>query len=358
MTARAAAVLPSAVLAPVSSRARFPDTSSRRWRWLRRRGIVLAGMVAIAIGLRLTYFRPAAVPVTVTTVDIGRVEELVTNNKAGTVNARRRASVSPEIGGVIVRRPVNEGDVVRKGQILIALADSDLRAQVALQQRALDTARSTVTEACAAADLATRTLERTRRLAQDGLVSRQTLDQTESQGVTSAAACTSARARLEQAEASVDVAQVTLVKSVLRAPFDAVVSRVSAEIGEWVSPSPVGVPVRRRSSNSSIRVLCTFAPRSTKWMPDGCERDSRSASRWTRMQAGRFQDASPPSAASCRKRSSRTAPSTSMWNSTMLRSAERCCLGPRPMSRSSCGPETMYRASRLPPFCRATTCWS
>ena len=239
MTARAAAVIPSAVLAPVSTETRSPETSSRRWRWLRR-GIVLAGVVAIAIGLRLTYFRPAAIPVTVSRVETGRVEELVTNNKAGTVTARQRASLTPEIGGVIVRIPVKEGDEVKRGQMLLALSDAELRAQLALQVRALDTVRATITQSCAEADLAGRNLDRTRRLAAERLVAAQTLDQAESQSVAAAAACSSAKARLAETAAGIDVARVALAKTVLRAPFDGVVSKVSAKVGEWMTPSMLG----------------------------------------------------------------------------------------------------------------------
>ena len=239
MSTPGAPALSHTVLTPIAGEKPAAAAHARGWRWARRVAVLMA-IAAIGIGLRLTYFRPAAVPVTVSRVQLGRVEELVANNKAGTVNARRRASLSPEIGGVIALLPVQEGDYVKKGWTLLALSDVDLRAQVTLQERALDTARSTVTEACAASDLASRNLERTRRLADERLVSQQGFDQAESQSKTAAAGCASARARLGQAEAGVDLARVTLAKSVLRAPFDGVVSKVSAEVGEWVSPSPGG----------------------------------------------------------------------------------------------------------------------
>jgi len=100
MNAHAAAASPSPILAPVSTETPVGETTSRRWHWVRR-GLVLAGIAAVAIGLRLTYFRAAPIPITVAQVETGRVEELVTNNRAGTVTARRRASLTPEIGGVI-----------------------------------------------------------------------------------------------------------------------------------------------------------------------------------------------------------------------------------------------------------------
>jgi len=239
MNAHAAAASPSPILAPVSTETPVGETTSRRWHWVRR-GLVLAGIAAVAIGLRLTYFRAAPIPITVAQVETGRVEELVTNNRAGTVTARRRASLTPEIGGVIVRIPVKEGDEVVRGQMLLALADAELRAQLALRERALDATHATVTQACAEADLAGRNLERTRRLAAERLVAAQALDQAESQSVVSTASCASAKARVVETAAGVDVARVALSKSILRAPFDGVVSRVSARVGEWMSPSMLG----------------------------------------------------------------------------------------------------------------------
>ena len=58
-----------------------------------------------------------------------------------------------------------------------------------------------------------------------------------------AAACEAARARVGQARASLDVARVAVGKTVLRAPFDGVVAELSTEEGEWVTPSPPGLPI-------------------------------------------------------------------------------------------------------------------
>jgi HlyD family secretion protein len=58
-----------------------------------------------------------------------------------------------------------------------------------------------------------------------------------------ASACEAARARVGQARASLDVARIALGKTVLKAPFDGVVAEISTEEGEWVTPSPPGLPI-------------------------------------------------------------------------------------------------------------------
>jgi HlyD family secretion protein len=196
-----------------------------------------------AVAIRVVYFRPAVVPVTVTRVGIGPVEDLVTNNRAGSVAARRHASLATEIGGRVVRLPVDEGDRVRKGEVLLELLDTDLRAQVVLQERSLDAARAASAEACATADHAGRELDRSRRLLATGAIAEQALAEAETRRTASVAACSAATARIAQAAAAVDVARATLAKTVLRAPFDAVVTTVTAHVGEWLTPSPPGLPL-------------------------------------------------------------------------------------------------------------------
>lgn len=211
------------------------------WRWIRR-GLIIALIVGAGVAFRVTYFAPTVVPVSVVRAEVGRVEEIVTNNKAGTVNARRRASLNPEMGGRIERLPVKEGDRVRAGDVLLELADAELQAQLSVQENAHLAAQASVIESCAAAELAARNLDRAGRLAEDRLLSRQTLEQAMNAAVGAAAGCASARARVEQADAAVDMAESGLEKTVLRAPFDGVVSRVRGQLGEWLAPAPATSP--------------------------------------------------------------------------------------------------------------------
>src|SRR5687768_18363562 len=96
----------------------------------RRRAVLAIAVVAAVVLVRATLLRKDPVPVTIFRVAPGRVEETVTNSKAGTVKTRRRAALSPEIGGRIETLPVRKGDRVRKGQLLVRLAGADFTAQV------------------------------------------------------------------------------------------------------------------------------------------------------------------------------------------------------------------------------------
>ncbi|MGH9366190.1 MAG: efflux RND transporter periplasmic adaptor subunit [Thermoanaerobaculia bacterium] len=215
-----------------------------RWnaRWVRRAAWAGALLAAFA-ALRLTLFRPSPVPVSVSLAARGRVEETVSNSKAGTVRSRRRATLSSEVGGRVAQLPARKGARVRRGEVLMRVASADYRAQVSLQEGALGAARAASAESCRSAELAERELARNRELARERLVSAEILDQLQTRYLGAAAACEAARARVRQAEAALEAARVNLEKTVLRAPFDGIVADVTTEVGEWITPSPPGLPI-------------------------------------------------------------------------------------------------------------------
>lgn len=208
-----------------------------------RRLVVALGIAALVVVLRLTVFRPSPVPVTVYRVEKGRVEETAVNSRAGTVKAERRATLSAEVGGRVAALPVKKGKRVRAGEVLLRVADGDYRAQLAVQEGVLVSAKAAEREACQAAGQAVRDLQRNESLARDRIVSEDLLDKLRTARDTTAASCDAARARVVQAAAFVDAARVTLEKTVLRAPFDGVIADVTTELGEWITPSPPGLPI-------------------------------------------------------------------------------------------------------------------
>ena len=210
------------------------------------------GLLAMAAGLYIggklaqgiyKVVRPDPVPVTVYRLARGTVEETVTNSKAGTVKARRRAKISPEIGGRVAFIGFRPGAHVRKGEVLLRINDSDLKASLSLAEQDRVTTQASAREACLAADLAARDLKRTLDLKDDRIVSAEMVDRLQSQSDVATARCQAARANAERAQASVDLARANLNKTVLRAPFDGVVADLKAEVGEWASPSPPALPI-------------------------------------------------------------------------------------------------------------------
>jgi len=211
-------------------------------RWLRR-GVVVLLLAGAALALERWVFRPAPVPVTVFRAARGRVEETVTNSKAGTVRTRRRATLSTEVGGRVAELSARKGDRVKQGQPLLRIADDDYRAQVDLRERALEAARSVHREECLAFQQADRETRRWEALPKDQIVTEERLAQVRDKRDLARAACDSGEARVREAEAALVLARAQLAKTSLHAPFDGVIADLKTEVGEYITPSPPGLPI-------------------------------------------------------------------------------------------------------------------
>jgi HlyD family secretion protein len=199
---------------------------------------ILAALVAAGVVLKLTWLAPAPVPVRVVEVSRGLVESTVSNSKAGTVKARRRAGLSPEVSGSVVELPHKKGEHVKAGDVLVRLDDASARAQLLLAQRALDSSAAQYERACISSDRAHRELERNQKLAEQRIVSADALDSFESAYAVAQATCRASATEVEHARALVAVAETELKKTTLRAPFDAVIAEMDLDLGEWITPSP------------------------------------------------------------------------------------------------------------------------
>jgi len=216
----------------------MPDTApAPRHTWTKRI-VILAAVIGGIVLLRATLLAPSPIEVRLGPVERGLVESTVTNSKAGTIRARLRSKVTAEIGGRVAEILQREGAAVKRGAPLVRLNDSSLRAQLKLSEQGVIVAAAQQREACLRKDRAGRELARSQKLSAQRIVSDDVLDELEYARDAAAVACNAASAELERARASVDASMAELEKTVITAPFDGVVAEVSAEVGEWVTPSP------------------------------------------------------------------------------------------------------------------------
>lgn len=141
---------------------------------------------------------------------------------SGYVVAQRQASVSSKGTGVMVYLGVVEGDKVKKGQIIARLDDRDIQAQ-------LDEAKSGLQLYQAQLNEVQNSYNREKELFSRGLSSQQNLDQAET-------TYNMLLANIEIAKARIQEAEVSLENMIIRAPFDGTVLTKNAEVGEIVAP--------------------------------------------------------------------------------------------------------------------------
>ena len=209
--------------------------------WTRRTVLIL--LVLVALGLWAWWAgRTQPIAVSAAAVERGTVEKTDANTRAGTVKACRRAKLSPSIGGQIARLPVDEGDHVKQGQLLLELWNKDLKAQLSLTEQEASSAAATARARCIEAEQARREARRQEQLHARKLVSEEQVDQAVSTADARDAACEAARATAAVSRARIGVTRATLEKTQLTAPFDGIVAEINGELNEYVTPSPVGVP--------------------------------------------------------------------------------------------------------------------
>jgi HlyD family secretion protein len=120
--------------------------------------------------------RPKKIDVSVVQVTLGTVEKIVANTRAGTLNACRKANLSPATGGQISVLTVDEGDVVKEGQLLLELWNNDLKAQAALAGKEIMASEAKAAVSRLQAEIASREAERMQKLIQDNAISDQDAD--------------------------------------------------------------------------------------------------------------------------------------------------------------------------------------
>ena len=160
---------------------------------------------------------------------------------SGYITARRIATVSAEVMGLILSVDVEEGMVVKEGQVLAKLdsALSDIALNLAKSQVAMSEARLQSLQVDVAESQ--RELKRLKNLGNAGnYASESQLSQAQASVDRLQANLRSAQADLLASNLQVQRQQSLLDDHVIRAPFEGVVTAKNAQAGEIVSPSSAG----------------------------------------------------------------------------------------------------------------------
>lgn len=221
--------------------------------------IVLA---VIAVGIAYFALRRTE-PVTVKTavVEQGEVSATVSNTRVGTIKACRRAYLAPATGGQVAELHVREGDSVKQDQLLLEVWNKDLKEQVKLLEAQIKANRATAEQTCLLAASAQREAGRLSRLQQKNqFVSEEQVDIKTTEAKAQRAACAAAHEAIAVSRANLNVTRAAIERTLLLAPFDGVVAEINAELGEFVTPSPPGIPTLPAIDLLDVSCLYVSAP--------------------------------------------------------------------------------------------------
>ena len=204
-----------------------------------RKKLTIAGVGAIAIiaviGLNAARGEGA------TSVRLEAVEHrslVATVTASGQIEPTRKVDISADITGRIIDLPVEEGDWVEAGQLLVRIDPSQYEAGVARAQAGLASAEASALQARANRDQAERALNRALELQRrdSTLVSDEQIETAQTSFEVAAAVANSSEHQVEQARAMLQEAEEQLAKTILRAPMEGQVTRLAVEAGEVAVP--------------------------------------------------------------------------------------------------------------------------
>ena len=219
-----------------------PPPPPRRGAWI---GVGVAALVVLLLALAAWWWlgRPDPVEVrteTVAAVDSGGAAASSVLDATGYVVARRMATVSAKVTGKVREILIEEGQHVEAGQVMATLDPVDADAQRDLAAAQVAASRSQAGGVEAQLREAEANARRLDQLVRQQLVSRAQYDQAIAERDALRAQLATARRNTQVARDQLDIAELGLDNTVVRAPFAGVVIAKAAQPGEIVSPLSAG----------------------------------------------------------------------------------------------------------------------
>lgn len=175
---------------------------------------------------------PTAIPVKV--MKVGSTTNDA--NLSGKIIVDQQAKVFSKVAGKVTEVNVKEGDLVNKGDLLVQLDAFDSGNKVIQTQSSLDTLKQTIVQTKIALDYAQTNYDRTKALAEAGVVPQSDLDAVNTKLKTAEAAYEQAKAGLPGAEASLALAQSAVQDASIYSPLSGTVTEKLINPGEMASP--------------------------------------------------------------------------------------------------------------------------
>jgi len=201
----------------------------KKWLW------IVIGVVLVVVLVVVNVTRSAGGKVESVQLARVRVEDVTSRVKApGKIEPKTQVKISADVPGKVMQLAVEEGDKVHKGQLLLALDDTQYRATWSQARSALASARARLSDAKASLKVAEDNYVRQRALFEQKLLSQAEWDRATATVETARSAAATAHEEVTRSDAALAASADNLNKTRFVAPFDGVVSALDVEKGEIV----------------------------------------------------------------------------------------------------------------------------
>jgi HlyD family secretion protein len=177
----------------------------------------------------------------------------------GEVEALDEVDISAEVVAKILEMPVEEGDAVKKGDLLCRLDDADYRARLTSAKANIAKLEASLEQAEADLEKANRDFDRQKKLSEADATSSTELADYLTIRTRAKTVLAMRKQEIVEAHAQLQSAEEDLEKTVIKAPIDGVISQLFAEQGEVVITGTMNNPGTRImviSDLSKMQVRC------------------------------------------------------------------------------------------------------
>lgn len=209
-----------------------PKRGRKIFRWA-----ALALIIVLVVFLYFKGVFTPAVEVEITSVSqVYPAQSFTLLSASGYVVAQRKAAVASKITGRLVALTVEEGNNVKKGEVIARLESEDVTALKEQAEANLKAARFRLEKAKAELHDAALSAARNKELLKKGFIAQTEYDAASARYDKAAADVSASEADIRANAAALKNAGVSLEYTLIRAPFDAVVLTKNADIGDIVTP--------------------------------------------------------------------------------------------------------------------------
>jgi len=152
----------------------------------------------------------------------------------GIIDPEFKVLITPEVTGEIISLPVKEGDIVKKGQLLIKIKGDQYMAQKDRLEASLKSSEASLQMRDAELNRVKLEYDRTKELHSKALASDSELETAQTNYLSAKASYDAAAANVLQSKAQLREVMDILNKTTIYAPMDGIVTQLNVEFGERV----------------------------------------------------------------------------------------------------------------------------
>jgi RND family efflux transporter MFP subunit len=210
------------------------STSKNRGGRLR---IIIIATVVLAAFIAVKILRTGTITIETTSVNqVYPTQSFTLLNASGYVVAQRKAAVASKTTGRLEWLGVEEGSLVKSGQMIARLENKDLQALLHQGEATVQSSKASLEQVQAELADAGQSFTRQKELLKQGIIAKADFDAAEARFKRAAASVNGAEAGVRSSRAALQGATVNLDYSLIRAPFDAVVLTKNADVGDIITP--------------------------------------------------------------------------------------------------------------------------